>query len=341
MNIKKLLDTKPSLQDIIIFFNKFLTLYSSGIPILHCLDLLLQSEKIIFKKIIISIKADITAGKSLSYSLRKFPNYFDELICNLIHAGEQTGTLATLLGKILFYLEKKARLKNQIKKILLYPLIVCSTSIIITLFMLFFVVPHFEEVFTSMHKQLPLFTLAVLDLSKCLRIYWYVWIIFSIAGMSFLYSYKEKLLKLPLLNQIVKKILISRFANNLAIIFASGVSIADALKLTATLCGNNSYKLSILKTRQQVIAGKQLNKALASQKIFSTLLVQMVKIGEECGTLVPMLEKTAAIYDAQLERITTELQQLLEPLIIIILGVLIGSLVVAMYLPIFKLGTLI
>lgn len=338
--------------DITLLLRQLSTLITANIPIVQCCHILSSSqEKASLCQLILTIKHEIEAGKSLTTGLRKFPSYFDEMICNTLHAGEQTGTLETMLKRVADYKEKTLRLKNQITQAIFYPALIFITAIVVSFIMLIFVVPRFAELFQSMHGELPAFTLMVLNISQLLREYYWMGCLpilgFAISkyylktSKQWQQQYDHIILKIPILSNIIKKIILIRFARSLAVTFAAGTSITESLITVAYICGNHRYGRAVFALKNQVLAGQQLHKAMQLSSLFSPMSVQMVKIGEESGTLPYMLEKIADLYAADLDYLISNLTHLLEPLIMIILGVLIGGLVISMYLPIFKLGTII
>lgn len=343
---------KISAHDLALFFRQLATLITSGIPIVQSCEILRQSqEKMLLRNLINTIKNNVEAGKSLLNGLKQFPNYFDDLICQLVHAGEQTGTLETMLNRIAYTLEKSLALKNQIKQALFYPGMIFLVAIIVSFTLLTFVVPRFAELFQSMHGQLPVFTLLVVMLSQFLRNNLWLMALPLLASI-FIGCFLKKstafrnfidhiILKIPFMGNMIRKMILARFARSFATTFAAGVPITHALKIVAQTSGNYAYTCAILSLEQQISAGQPLHNTMQMNALFPPMTVQMVKIGEESGTLEHMLEKIADIYEADIDYWVANLSHLLEPLIMIILGVLIGGLVIAMYLPIFKLGTVI
>jgi len=301
------------------------------------------------RQLLTIIKMELEAGNTLSTCLSKFPKFFDTLTCHLIQTGEQSGTLAISLDRIALHKEKLLFIKNKIKQILFYPVIVLLVALAISITMLTVVIPRFAELFQSMHSTLPAFTLAIIHLSDLIRHYYWVSLFPIIAiilltyyiqhSPSLKYKIEQFILQLPYLGSLYIKIILSRFCRTLATTFAAGVPINDCLNTIAYANSSNLYGQTILKLRVQITKGQQLHQAMQREKFFPNLLVQMIKVGEESGTLARMLEKIASIYEADIDHWVTMCGHLLEPLIIAILGVLIGGLVVAMYLPIFKLGT--
>ena len=343
---------KISLLDIAIFFRQLSTLVKANIPLMQSFNILFQSQKNISLQLIIqSIKKEIEMGRGLSKGLQKFPHLFNELICQLIQTGEQTGTLEKILILVATHLEKSVAIRNQIKQALFYPMTVLCISLLVCLGMLIFIVPRFAEFFQNMHGQLPLFTLIIVKLSECLREEYWLGILFIGGGvlafksLAHSISFKRKLQQwlfgLPLINHLFNKIFILHFARNLAIVYAAGVNIADALKMISMTYYYSGHSNAVRHLRNKVLSGQQLNIAARTCSLFPPLVTQMMRIGEESGTLQQMLESIVTIYEGEIDRIITRMNQILEPLIMIILGVLIGGLIIAMYLPIFKLGMMI
>ncbi len=334
--------------DITLFFRQLATLISASIPIVQACHILANNqEKILLKSLINTLKEELTAGKGFVSGLRKHPRHFDELTCQLIQTGEYTGTLEIMLNRIAQHKEKILTLKNKIIQALFYPTIIVLVAIIVTMTMLIFVVPRFEEIFQTMQGKLPAFTQLVVAISTFFR--HDAWLLaIPMTGISLLIYYFKKIdaldrliLKFPLVGNFLQKIYIARFARNLAITFAAGVPITDALKIIAHACGNHEYAIAILKLQTQIATGQQLHMAMQASSLFPLIAVQMVQVGEESGMLENMLNKIAELYESDIDHLIINLSYLLEPLIMIILGVLIGGLVIAMYLPIFKLGTVI
>lgn len=338
--------------DIVCFFRQFAILFAAGIPIPQCFHILQQNQnKLSLQRLFHSLKTDIEAGKSLLTSISKFPRYFNMFCCHLIHLGESSGTLELALERIADYQEKSLLLKKQIQQALFYPAIILCTAVIISLLMLILVVPGFADLFQSMNKPLPLFTGKVIQFSHFLRNdFWFLFISLSLISILMLYLrslnqfkryFDACILKLPIFNTFYKKIFLTRLMRNLSVVFSAGLPINEALKLMAQTSNSLTYKNLILTAQQKVLAGQPLHIALQQNSLVNTLIIQMIKVGEESGTLDVMLEKIADIHQNDLESAITYLTRSLEPLIMIILGVLIGGILIAMYLPIFKLGTII
>lgn len=338
--------------DIILFLRQLSTLIIANIPVTQAIYILSQNlDQTKLLPIISIIKDDIAAGKGLAHSLQKFPRHFDEITQHLINAGEKTGTLNIMLDRVATYKENSSALKNKIKQAMLYPAIIFIVAMSVTAIMLTFVVPRFADLFHSMHSQLPLFTTGVITIANYFHRYCLLTIL-SVLGFSGLIYYTRHLprirttldllvLRLPGLGIPLQKFILARFARSLAIIFAAGIPITEALKILTHTTGNTVYTNAIQALCLDISIGKQLHFAMQTCKLFPPMMLQMIQIGEESGTLEKMLAKIADFYESDLDHLIGNLSRLLEPLIMIILGVVIGGLVIAMYLPIFKLGAVI
>ncbi len=338
--------------DIILFFRHLATLISAGISISQTIQTISrQIEHSKLLKIISSIKEDIASGNGLAHALQKFPAHFDPITCHLILAGEKSGTLDVMLERIAQHKEKSFILKNKIKQALFYPIMILFVAIITTTIMLIFVIPRFTDLFQNMHATLPAFTLCVIHLANFLKNNGLSIFIFSITAIiSFIFAKRfarvkfmmdSILLKIPIIGTSLQKFILAHWARSLATIFAAGVPITDALKMLTHSTQNVLYKNAIDELYVNISGGKQLYFSMQSCKLFPSMMVQMVQIGEESGNLEKMLFKTADFYESDLDYLVGRLGRLLEPLIMVILGVVIGGLVIAMYLPIFKLGAVI
>lgn len=338
--------------DITLFFRQLATLVSSGIPISHAIHLLSQNTE--HKKLlglINLIKENIATGKGLTQSLRKFPTYFDEMTCSLIQAGEKAGKLEVILERIAQQKEKTIALKNKIKQALFYPVMITSTAILVSIVMLTCIVPRFAELFQNMHSTLPAFTRGVIAAANLLSHHAGA-LVFLLSSSALCVIYCQKfprvkiasdwlLLNLPGMGASLRKIILARFARNLGTIFSAGIPITDALTMIENTMGNSFYSQAVKQMSLDIATGKQLHAAMSTDTLFPPMMLQMTQVGEESGTLETMLMKIADFYEDDIDRLIANLSKLLEPLIMMILGVLIGGLVIAMYLPIFKLGTVI
>jgi type IV pilus assembly protein PilC len=348
------LSTKEKIcsQDITIFARQMATMLNAGVPLVQSLNIVSKgTDKKSVQELVNSIKNDIEAGQSFSESLKKYPKYFEPLFCSLVAAGETSGSLEIMLTRISTYREKSETLRRKIKKALYYPTAVIIVAIIVTVILLLFVVPQFQTLFKSFGAELPAFTQLVISLSNGLQKFW--WLFFLILAMScWIFStYKKKSpqfrlfldkisLKLPIVGPILKKAAIARFARTLSTTFSAGVPIDQGLDSVVGATGNLIYSEAITKIKENVTTGVQLQMAMRSALIFPNMIIQMVAIGEESGTLDSMLDKVASIYEEEVDLSVDALSSLLEPLIMSILGVLVGGLVIAMYLPIFKMGSI-
>lgn len=349
MQIKSIINKlKPGITqlDIIIFIRQLATLFSAGIPILKCWEILEKSQnKKDFRVLIYTIKQEITAGKFLHVCLRKYPQYFNELSCHLIQIGENTGKLNIMLMTLANHLEKQEAFKNKIKQILFYPCLITSTGIIITLSMFIFIIPRFAELFHDTSHQLPMLTIFIFYLSTLLRQHFLILtlIFSSLLAMALHLKNHFPLQKwlhfIPPLQHVMQKVILIRFSRNLSITLSSGIPITKALALTKNQCHYTSFASILDQLHNKISSGLRLHQVMETISFFPLLLTQMVKIGEESGMLVQMLEKSADILETDVNRSINRFSQLLEPLIMGILGALIGGLVIGMYLPIFKLGS--
>lgn len=339
--------------DITIITRQLATMIESGIPLVQSFDIVAkgQSNKRV-QDLILTVKSDVESGTTLAESLSKHPNYFNELFCNLVDAGEKSGSLEVMLDNVASYKEKIETIKKKIKKALTYPIAVLVIAFLVSAGLLVFVVPQFEELFRGFGADLPALTRMVIDASEFFQAYWYVifgsialfiytFIYLKIHSPSFTQNLDKLSLKVPVIGMILEKAAIARFARTLSITFAAGLPLVDALKSVAGATGNIIYAQATHKIREQVSTGQQMQNALSNTKLFPNMVVQMVAIGEESGSLEKMLSKVADFYEEEVDNAVDSLSSLLEPIIMTILGVLVGGLVVAMYLPIFKLGSVV
>ncbi len=337
-------------KDIAIFSRQLATMLEAGVPLVQSFDIIGKGhENAAMQDLLLGIKADIEGGDTLAEALNKRPVYFDELFCNLVEAGEQAGVLETLLDKIATYKEKTESMKAKIKKALTYPAAVLVVAFIVTTILLLFVVPVFEELFQGFGADLPAFTQFVVGLSEWLQEYWYIlfgtiggiiygFLFFKRRSRKFNHFLDKALLKLPIVGLILNKSAIARFARTLSTMSAAGVPLVEALESVAGATGNIVYSETVLKMREDVATGQRLQFAMQQAKLFPHMVVQMVAIGEESGSIDSMLSKVADFYEEEVDNLVDNLSSLMEPLIMAVLGVLVGGLIVAMYLPIFKMG---
>jgi len=340
-------------KDIAIFSRQLATMLTAGVPLVQAFDIVGRGhENPSMQDLILAIKADIEGGNPLAESLGKHPLHFDELFCNLVHAGEQAGVLETLLHKVADYKEKTESLKAKIKKALTYPTAVIIVAVIVTAILLVFVVPTFEDLFKGFGADLPAFTQMVVNMSRFLRDQWYVVggvlavTIVVLANLkrrsvAFNHGLDRLVLKIPVIGEIMRKASIARFARTLSTMAAAGVPLVEALQSVAGATGNVVYGSAILQMRDEVATGHQLQLAMRQANLFPNMVVQMVAIGEESGSIDSMLAKVADFYEEEVDNAVDALSSLLEPMIMAFLGVVVGGLVIAMYLPIFKLGAVV
>ncbi|TDJ68634.1 MAG: type II secretion system F family protein [Proteobacteria bacterium] len=337
-------------KDVSIFTRQLATMMAAGIPVAQAFDIVAKGhENPSMRELVNSVKHDIESGTSMTDAMSKHPLYFDELYCNLVQAGEAAGILDTILDKLAIYKEKIESLKSKIKSALFYPTAVIVVAFLITSILMIFVIPQFESLFKGFGADLPAFTKMVIDISDVFTEWW--WAIFGgiIGTVSFFsYSYKRSmkmqhtmdrlLLRAPIIGEIVRKATIARFTRTLATMFAAGVPLVEALDSVAGASGNRVYFEATMDIKAEVTTGTQLQAAMASTQLFPNMVVQMIAIGEESGELDTMLNKVADIYEGEVDDAVNGLSSLLEPIIMAFLGIVIGGLVVAMYLPIFKLA---
>jgi type IV pilus assembly protein PilC len=344
---------KVSNEDIAIFARQLATMMSAGIPMVQAFEIIGNGhEKPAMQKLVLDIKANIEGGSTLAESLSKFPLFFDDLFVNLVEAGEQAGALESLLDKIATYKEKTEALKKKIKKALFYPIAVLVVAVIVSVILLIFVIPQFEELFKGFGADLPAFTQMVVNLSRFVQSQgWWVALLIGGAFYTFFYFLKRSkkmqlasdriLLKFPIIGPILVKAAIARFARTLATMFAAGVPLVEAMGSVAGATGNIVYEEAVLRMKDEVATGQRLQRAMENTGLFPNMVVQMIAVGEESGSLDTMSGKVAEFYEAEVDNAVDSMSSLLEPLIMAILGVLVGGMVIAMYLPIFKLGQVV
>ena len=340
-------------MDIALFARQMATMMKAGVPLLQSFEIIGEGlDNPNMRKLVDDIKQHVAAGNSFAAALRTRPLYFDDLFCNLVDAGEQAGALESLLDRVATYKEKTEALKAKIKKAMNYPIAVVAVAIIVSCILLIKVVPQFESIFSSFGAELPAFTQFVIGLSKGLQEYWYIFI-FAITVMTFIFAESKKrsdkfrnwldrvALKAPVVGDIIYKSSVARYARTLATTFAAGVPLVEALDSVAGATGNIVFKNAVNKVKQDVTSGMQLNFSMRSTGVFPSMAIQMTAIGEESGALDMMLDKVASYYEAEVDNAVDGLTALMETLIMSVLGVLVGGLIIAMYLPIFQLGAVV
>ncbi len=340
-------------KDVAVFSRQLATMIASGIPLVQAFEIVGQGhENPSMQELLLGVKSDIEGGDTLADALRRRPQHFDELYCNLVEAGEQAGALETLLDKIATYKEKTEEIKGKIKGALFYPVAVIIVGLIVSAILLVFVVPQFAELFQDFGADLPAFTQFVLGLSEFMQAYW--WVIFGGGGLAvYLFSLAKKrstafnrfldrlMLRVPVFGPLVEKSAVARFARTMATMFAAGVPLVEALDSVSGATGNSVYGEAVQKMKQDASTGQQINASMRQTQLFPSMVVQMVAIGEESGALDTMLTKVADFFEREVDDAVNSLSSLMEPMIMAILGVLVGGLVIAMYLPIFKLGSVV
>lgn len=342
-----------SAKDITLFTRQLATMMKSGVPLLQSFEIVGRGHSNpAVGKLLLDIKADVETGSSLSQAFKKYPLYFDALFCNLIEAGEQAGILDSLLDRLATYKEKIQAIKGKIKSALFYPVSIIVVAFIITAVIMIFVIPAFKELFQSFGADLPAPTLVVMAISDYFVAYW--WAIFGAVGggiYGFLEAWKrsEKMqivmdrifLRVPIFGEIIRKAVIARWTRTLATMFAAGVPLVEALDSVGGAAGNYVYKLATKQIQSEVATGTSLTLAMQNANLFPNMVTQMVAIGEESGALDSMLGKVADFFEAEVDDAVEAMSSLMEPMIMVVLGTLIGGMVVAMYLPIFKLGQVV
>src|SRR3954447_5589240 len=340
-------------KDIAIFTRQLATMMKAGVPLLQAFDIVGRGNpNASVAKLLNDVRSDVETGTSLSAAFRKYPLYFDNLYCNLVEAGEAAGILDTLLDRLAVYMEKTEGIKSKIKSALMYPISVVVVAFVVVAVIMIFVIPAFKEVFSSFGADLPAPTLFVMGISEYFVKYWYL--IFSVIGGGlyfFMQAWKRNekmqqfmdrlLLKVPVFGELIYKSVIARWTRTLSTMFAAGVPLVEALDSVGGASGNAVYQDATRKIQTEVSTGTSLTIAMQNADVFPNMVTQMVAIGEESGALDQMLGKVADFYEDEVDEAVKSLSSLMEPLIMVILGVLIGGLVVAMYLPIFKLGSVV
>lgn len=340
-------------KDIAVFTRQMATMMKAGVPLLQAFDIVGRGNpNPSVTKLLNDIRQDVETGTSLSVAFRKHPMYFDALYCNLVEAGEAAGILETLMDRLATYMEKTEAIKGKIKSALMYPTSVVLVAFIVVTVIMIFVIPAFKEVFTSFGADLPAPTLLVMSISEFFVDYW--WLIFGVLGGGFYFfmqAWKRSpkmqrvmdrlLLKMPIFGVLIDKSCVARWTRTLSTMFAAGVPLVEALDSVGGASGNSVYKEATDRIQHEVATGSSLNVAMANANVFPSMVLQMCAIGEESGAIDHMLGKAADFYEQEVDEMVAGLSSLMEPIIIVFLGGIIGSIVVAMYLPIFKLGQVV
>lgn len=340
-------------KDIALFTRQMATMMRAGVPLLQSFDIIAEGvENPNMRKLVDDVKQEVAAGNSFAASLRKKPEYFDDLYCSLVNAGEQAGALETLLDRVATYKEKTEALKAKIKKAMTYPIAVLVVAIVVSGILLIKVVPQFQEVFSSFGAALPAFTLMVIALSEAVQEWWFIMLGGVIAASFAIRNFHKKslkfrnwtdrlVLKIPVIGQILYKSAVARYARTLSTTFAAGVPLVEALDSVSDATGNVVFKNAVNSIKADVSSGSPMHQSMRTTGVFPTLAIQMTAIGEESGALDDMLDRVATIYEAEVDNMVDSLTSLMEPMIMAVLGVVVGGLVIAMYLPIFQLGNVV
>ena len=351
--LEGLMKKRVSTLDITIFTRQLATMMKAGVPLVQGFEIVAEGlENPAMREVVLGIKAEVEGGNTFAGALRKYPQYFDNLFCSLVESGEQSGALETMLDREAIYKEKSEILKKKIKKAMKYPATVIVVAVIVTIILMVKVVPVFQDLFSSFGADLPAFTQMVVNMSNWMQKYWFILII-AIAALIFGFLEAKKrsqkfrdaldkmALKLPIFGDLVYKAIIARYSRTLATTFAAGVPLIDALESTAGATNNVIYEQAVMKIREDVATGQQLQFAMRASNRFPPMAVQMVAIGEESGALDAMLDKVATHFENEVDNAVDGLTSMMEPMIMAILGVLVGGLVIAMYLPIFQMGSVV
>ena len=339
-------------KDVVIFTRQFATMIDSGLPIVQALDILArQHENKAFRKVLNTVKEAVETGGTLADGMRKCPEAFDDLFVNMVEAGENGGILDIILERLSIHMEKAMKLKREVKTAMIYPAVVIGAAILVTSVLLLFVIPTFAELFADFGSALPLPTQIVIDMSNFFVGWWYV-IGASVGTSAFMFMRFVKTprgqevvhplaLKLPIFGDIIKKVAVARFTRTLGTMISSGVPILEALNICARTAGNKVVERDVQRARLAISEGKSMVEPLSESVVFPAMVTQMIGVGESTGALDAMLQKVADFYEDEVDNAVTAMKQLIEPIMILVLGTIVGGLVVAMYLPIFKMGSVV
>lgn len=339
-------------KDIVVFTRQFATMIDAGLPLVQCLEILAsQQDNATLKEVLLKVKADVEAGSTFADALRKHPTVFNELFCNLVTAGETGGILDTILNRLAAYIEKSMNLKKKVKTAMVYPIAVLVIAMVVVVGMLVFVIPVFQKMFADMGGTLPAFTQMVINLSDFMRRY-FLLVGAVLVALYFVFQryYKTEngqetidayLLKLPIFGSLIRKVAVAKFTRTLGTMLSSGVPILEGLDIVARTAGNKIIEKAILKTKISIGEGKTIAEPLGASGVFPPMVVQMISVGESTGALDSMLSKIADFFDDEVDAAVAALTSLLEPLLMVFLGSAIGAIVVAMYLPIFQMASIL
>lgn len=351
--LNKLMKKKVTTLDITIFTRQLATMMKAGVPLVQSFEIVAEGlDNPSMREVVLGIKNEVEGGNTFAGALRKYPLYFDNLFCSLVDSGEQSGALETMLERVAIYKEKSELLKQKIKSAMKYPITVIIVALVVTIILMVKVVPVFQDLFSSFGADLPAFTQMVVNMSKWMQAYWFILILGIGATVSAFMEAKKRskkfqdfldrlALKLPIFGDLVYKSIIARFSRTLATTFAAGVPLIDALESTAGATNNVIFEKAVMGIREDVATGQQLQFSMRQTQLFPSMAIQMVAIGEESGALDAMLDKVATHFENEVDTAVDGLTSMMEPLIMAILGVLVGGLVVAMYLPIFQMGAVV
>ncbi|MBT5470497.1 MAG: type II secretion system F family protein [Nitrospina sp.] len=340
---------KVTTRDVVIFTRQFSTMVDAGLPLVQCLDILgKQSDNPTFGEKILSVKSNIEMGNNLSESMRKFPEIWDQLYCNLVEAGEVGGILDIILRRLAEYIEKAEALKKKVKSAMVYPGAIVSVAVLVVAFLMIFVIPSFAAVFSQGGAELPGPTQIVMDVSNFFQNQWYI----MIGGfIAFFFTFKKVYatrrgrieidriaLKLPVFGMLIRKVSVAKFTRTLGTLISSGVPLIEGLDICARTAGNSIVEIAVINTIEAIKEGETIAAPLAREEVFPAMVIQMIDVGESSGSLDKMLSKIADFYDEEVDAAVDGLTALLEPMLMVFLGCVVGFIVVAMYLPIFKMG---
>ena len=339
-------------KEIVVFTRQFATMIDAGLPLVQCLEILAsQQENKVFKKALTEIRTSVEGGLTFAAALKQHPKIFSSLYANMVEAGEAGGILDTILNRLAVYMEKAMSLKKKVKSAMIYPSTIITVAVVVVIFLLVFVIPTFKAMFEGFGATLPLPTLIVLELSRIVRGYFLVGIgavVAAVVGLRWWYgtpagrlAIDSFLLRTPVFGMLIRKVAVAKFTRTLGTLISSGVAILDGLDITARTAGNKVVEHAVLRTRASIAEGKTIAEPLKASGVFPPMVVQMIAVGEQTGALDAMLGKIADFYDEEVDTAVTNLTALLEPMLMVFLGIVIGGVVIAMYLPIFKLVTVV
>ena len=339
-------------KEIVIFTRQFATMIDAGLPLVQCLEILSgQQDNAFFKEVLLKVKGDVEAGSTFADALRKHPSVYNDLFCNLVAAGEAGGILDTILNRLAGYIQKSMNLKKKVKGAMVYPTAVMGVALVVVAALLLFVIPVFQKMFADMGGTLPGFTQLVINISEIMRTYWWALLGFFVGlFFSFRSFYRTEkgrervddyLLRLLVIGPLIRKVAIAKFTRTLSTMLSSGVPILEGLEIVARTSGNKTVEKAIMKTRSSIGEGKTIAEPLGASGIFPAMVVQMISVGESTGALDSMLSKIADFYDDEVDSAVAALTSLLEPVLMVFLGTTIGALVIAMYLPIFRMASIV